>query len=86
MGLCVFWLILTAQSEKRGQFFKTFDADLGLTKNHLAAICFVEHPVRQFPSEAGALRGIDALQVFAAPEVRYLNCLIKQRMPRVRNP
>lgn len=81
--------MLASLRERRQQpakLMQSLQANLRRAERHAAAVGFVEHPVRQLTAKVRALVRIDALQILAAPEGRYLERPTKQRMPAIGDP
>jgi hypothetical protein len=58
--------------QNRGKLIQAANADLSWAKRHACAVALIKHPVREFAAMATPLLRKNALQVFAAPERRYL--------------
>jgi len=69
---CAQCLIREEQLQNRGKLIQATNADLSWAKRHACAVALIKHPVREFAAMATPLLRKNALQVFAAPERRYL--------------
>ena len=69
---CAQCLIREEQLQNRGKLIQAANADLSSAKRHACAVALIKHPVREFAAMTTPLLRENALQVFAAPERRYL--------------
>jgi hypothetical protein len=83
--LCASLPIRSERRENSGKLVEALNADLRRPERHAGAVAFVKHPVRQLTAKVRPLIGVDASQILAAPEWRYLQRSPEQRVPTIRN-
>jgi hypothetical protein len=83
--LCSSLPIRSERRENGSKLVETLDTDLRQPERHAGAVAFVKHPVRQLTAKVRPLIRVDARQILAAPEWRYLQGSPEQRVPRIRD-
>ena len=70
--MCSSLPIRCVRRENGGELVEALDADLWRPECHAGAVAFVKHPVRQLTGKVRPLIRVDASQILAASEWRYL--------------
>jgi hypothetical protein len=83
--LCSSLPIRSERRENGSKLVEALDTDLRQPKRHAGAVAFVKHPVRQLAAKVGPLIRVDACQILATTEWRYLQRSPEQRVPRIRD-